>query len=63
MEMPATSPRAPGQATSARIRRRDALEIILIYGLILTMEWMPLRWHRELWIIAAAGVALSLIHI
>ncbi len=58
MEPAVTSPVVDDQPFARRSRRRVLLEIVFVYGFIVVMEWMPLRWHRELWITATVGVAL-----
>jgi len=58
METRATLPHARGRSASGRNRRRDAMEIAVAYGLILTVEWTPRPLQRVLWLAAAMGVAL-----
>jgi membrane protease YdiL (CAAX protease family) len=60
MEAQATLAHAQEPTASGRGRRRDALEIALIYGLILAVEWTPRPLQRVLWIAAATSVAAIL---
>jgi membrane protease YdiL (CAAX protease family) len=63
MEPPATLPHAPdqfdAQPGSRRNRRRDAIEVAAAYGLIMAVEWTPRPLQRVLWIVAAAGLAVT----
>ena len=41
-----------------RSKRREWLEILLAYGLILAVEWTPRPAQRVMWVIAALGIVL-----
>ena len=62
MEPPAALPHAPdqlvAQPVSRHSKRRDAIEIAVAYGLIMTVEWTPRPLQRVLWMVAAVGLAL-----
>lgn len=58
MEAPATSPQTPEQPISAHNPLRGAIEIAVVYGLILAVEWTPRPQQRVLWLAAVAGVTL-----
>lgn len=56
----AALPERASVAHPARQRRRDLIEIVIAYGLILMVIWTPRPWQGPLWFVAACGVlALS----
>lgn len=58
MEALVALPRAQDQLVSRHSKRRDALEIAVIYGLILAVEWTPRPLQRVLWLVAVIGLLL-----
>jgi hypothetical protein len=60
MENAAASPPARGNDLAARSKRRDWVEIAIVYALIEAVEWTPRPWQRGLWIVAALGIVFIL---
>lgn len=49
--------RADSDSVTRRTKRRDFLELVIAYGLVLTVLWAPHPWHLALWGIAAAATS------
>ena len=47
-----------GRESAAHSKRRDLIELIIAYGLILLVIWTPRPWQRHLWWIAALVIAI-----
>ncbi len=58
MEQAAPSTPVAENPASSRSKLRVWTEIVIAYGLILTVIWTPRPWQRFLWIVAAAAVVL-----
>jgi hypothetical protein len=62
MESPGALPHAPDQPVAQPVswqsKRRDAIEIVLAYALIMMVEWTPRPLQRVLWLVAALSLAL-----
>jgi membrane protease YdiL (CAAX protease family) len=46
-----------GAAPATRSKRRDLVEILTIYGMVLIIFWTPPPWQNLLWCVAAASIA------
>lgn len=46
-------------ATPIQSRRRDLVEILFIYGLVLLVFWTPPPWRELLWCVAAAAILFA----
>jgi membrane protease YdiL (CAAX protease family) len=60
MDGPAEPPQAQQESVPAPTKRRDWMEIGVVYALILAVEWTPRPWQRLLWLVAAACVVFIL---
>lgn len=58
MEQAAATPTAGRIPVPERSKRRDWIEILVAYGLILAVEWTPRPAQRLLWVVAVVGIAL-----